>query len=140
VDYCFFWKRTNVNVDKKIEEREKKKDKQTTDNRYYSEANGSGIFSQPFSRFPFQFFVHEQSSPTKRFPLQSGLERKQIAYLETVRTGRDLSLLKHLFIRSSRTSSEMHNPTKHKSCFFKNVHHRKIIVIGVGFEAVDIVF
>ena len=55
--------------------------KQTTENRQQSEANGSGISSHPFSRFPFQFFVHEQSSPTKRFPLQSGLERKQIAYL-----------------------------------------------------------
>jgi hypothetical protein len=40
------------------------------------EANGSGIFNNPFSRFSFQSFCPEKKSGQKGFPLQSGLKPK----------------------------------------------------------------
>lgn len=39
----------------------------------------------------------------------------------------------HLFIRPSWAASEMHNTTEDKACFFKDVHHGKIVVVGVCF-------
>ncbi|HRE77028.1 MAG TPA: hypothetical protein PLL09_04295 [Flavobacterium sp.] len=51
-----------------------------TEIREQSEANGSGFTSHPFSRFPLYLLFRKLH---KRMPLQSGLKKKQIAYLET---------------------------------------------------------
>jgi hypothetical protein len=32
----------------------------------------------------------------------------------------------------------MHDAAEHKTRFFKNTHHGKIVVVGVGFEAVNV--